>query len=268
MPDNRDSEDLTVQTDQDSDVIVNEPDQVAQKYAGLSESDREKLISEMKGFNADYTRKTMELARTRKELEAREVEIKKVAENLAKVGQSNVPQVKAEAEDSFDSLIQNAATPQDREALRKFRDVIRRETNVSDLKKEIEELKSLLKVQSDSYQGDRVEQLHKQIDGLKDKYGADLVEKHRDQIVQNGVQNRISARKLLHYFADEDALEQALRVQVKKKENGEQQTQKPKVTSTAARPDSDRFKDLKKPGDGHRAVRGAVAEVTKKLLGH
>jgi hypothetical protein len=192
----------------------------------------------------DYTKKTQELADKEKSLNAEaqrmlgmknildEMEADpKLRETLNKVysdfksGKVAKPENKDSNLKKLDRLLSETTDPAQREQLRDIREIIQQEApigEVSTLKDEIKSLREeIASVRSAAVLGqtDRVEV---QLQKLEEKFGADLVNKYRKDIIATALKYPAqSVSKLLYHFGDDSEIETALLNQAKKKEKDE-----------------------------------------------
>lgn len=251
-------------------VPKEELDRLKELYPELPAEKLEALSKKLKGYDAHLYKKSEEYSQQMKALSEREQEVKAVAEQLAAAAATPAgSKAREEAEESFDSLIENTADPQSREGLRKFKSVLLKEMKKV-LESELKEIKSGYQEQAAALGSARATQIEADLDKLREVYGDALIDKHSKEVIGFGSLPKYhgySAKKLLYSLADSDALEQALRVSNKKTiTNGSPPKNEP-ITSTAPKPLSERYKiDPKQPKSGRKVIRSAVSDVTKDVM--
>ena len=131
-----------------------------------------------------------------------------LAEHIERKKRPDISADKKEVKKTLDTLIDNAP-PEQRESLRQLRTILNEETDVDTLRKEVSELKSVLKSVSGGYTDVRKKELEKDVEGLKGKYG-DLVDKYHDVLIDESLKYNVSPLKVLYNRAEEAELEQAI----------------------------------------------------------
>jgi len=163
-------------------------------------------------------------------------QLKKAQEDLVKMGlsvdeaygvldkhvkQRNNPQVttekKKEAVKVLDKLLERAADYDNdgkptgqRQSLEQMRQIILEETNVGELKKEIGDLKTLVKELSGDNVNTKQTKANQFIDELSSTYPKELVEKYRANMVDAHLRYRIPLKRMLQSVVPLDELEQAI----------------------------------------------------------
>jgi hypothetical protein len=193
----------------------------------------------------DYTKKTQELSKKEEALKVEETRVAglksivdemeadpKLKETLNKVYSdfksgkiSKSDDVKDRNLKLLDKRIEETTDPAAREQLREIREIIKEEApvgEVSALKGELKLLKeeiALIKNNALIGQTDRIET---QLQKLEEKFGTELVGKHKTDIIALSLKYpRQPVAKLLYSLADDSELETALLNQAKKKEKTE-----------------------------------------------
>lgn len=116
---------------------------------------------------------------------------------------------KKDAVKILDSLVNDAPSEQ-KEALRQMRSIILEETNSDELKKEVHELKGLVKMLSGKADNERIGQVQTELVNLSKVYGDELVDKYKDTILEiaSKFPNESVRKIFFHEAADE--LEQTI----------------------------------------------------------
>ena len=178
---------------------------------------KEKLALKAKLLEDGYQPKFQEVAQLKKaqeELVKMGLGVDEAYDVLAKhIEQRRNPVVttekKKEAVKTLDNLLEKAPYDQ-RPALEQMRQIILEETNVGELRKEITDLRTLVK----GLQGDNVStkqtRVNQFIDGLSSKYPKELVEKYRANMVDAHLRYNIPTGRILQTVVPLDELEQAI----------------------------------------------------------
>ena len=117
---------------------------------------------------------------------------------------------KKEAKKTLDAMIDGAPTIEQKEALKNLRTMIAEETNIADLKKELEGVKNLLNGMYSSNLSTREVELNKELDSLSSVYGKSVVDKYREVVVSSGLKYKDTAKGLLFKLMPSDELEEML----------------------------------------------------------
>jgi hypothetical protein len=207
------------------------------------EVSQEEMI-ELAQKGKDYTKKTQELADKEKSLNAEATRVAglksivdemeadpKLKETLNKVysdfksGKVAKPENKDSNLKKLDRLLSETTDPAQREQLRDIREIIQQEApigEVSTLKEEIKNLREEIASVRNAAVIGQTDRIEVQLKKLEEKFGTDLVNKHRKDIVATSLKYpNQSVNKLLYHFADDSELETAILVQSKKREKEE-----------------------------------------------
>ena len=176
-----------------------------------------KLEEKAKLLESGYNKKFQEVAtfaKAQKDLQQMGLTVDEARDVLSKHMQSKQNPVKAteakkETLRTLDNLI-NSAPPEQQSALQQMRQIILEETDISTIKNDLAEMKKFMHGQHMEVANKRQTQLMGEIDQLKIQYGPELVEKHQDAILKEGMNYNTSARRLLHAIAEPDEIEQAV----------------------------------------------------------
>lgn len=133
----------------------------------------------------------------------------------AKTSTTTQAQPKAQAVKMLDKLIDSAPSEQ-QSALQQMRQIIMEETEVGELKKQLKELSDFVQVFAQDKTISRQGQLSTELDGLRERYGTEIIDKYKDDIVKQGIKFNATARQLLHAIVPPEELEQALLKPAKK----------------------------------------------------
>jgi len=207
------------------------------------EVSQEEMI-ELAQKGKDYTKKTQELADKEKSLNAEaqrmlgmknildEMESDpKLKETLNKVysdfksGKVAKPENKDSNLKKLDRLLSETTDPAQREQLRDIREIIQQEApvgEVSTLKDEIKSLREEISAVRNAAVIGQTDRVEVQLQKLEEKFGAELVNKYRKDIMATAIKYpNQSVNKLLYHFGDDSEIETALLNQAKKKEKDE-----------------------------------------------
>ncbi len=123
---------------------------------------------------------------------------------------------KKDAVRTLDKLIEQAPYEQ-RSALEQMRTIILEETEVSEIKKDLDAIKKTLGVYQQSAFSSRQKQVEVDLGTLSEKYGKDLIEKYRDVITERGLQNpNLPLIKIFSFEVPIEEIEQAILLKGKK----------------------------------------------------
>lgn len=151
---------------------------------------------------------------------------------------------KKEVIKTLDKLIESAPSDQ-QAALSQMRQIILEETDISSIRSELAEIKQFVLGARQEQFSSREKQLRSELDGLREKFGDDLVNKHAEDVVKHGLQYKdANARRLFNAIVDPDELDNAILNQ-KAKTTGKPVTQ-------------EKLKAISSPGSG---VSGTIEDV-------
>ena len=218
---------------------------------------KEKLALKAKLLEDGYQPKFQEVAQLKKaqdELVKMGLSVDEAYDVLAKhIEQRRSPKVatekKKEAVKTLDDLLEKAPYDQ-RPALEQMRKIILEETNVGELRKEITDLRALVKGLSGDNTSAKQTKVNQFVDDLSSKYPKDLVDKYRANMVDAHLRYNIPLGRILQSVVPLDELEQAILSKGKKpltKEKKEAIVSDPSgVTSAAEKIDikSNSLKDV------------------------
>jgi len=269
-------------------TIVKPPDQSKFKIkvdGQEIEVTQDELI-ELAQKGKDYTKKTQELADKEKTLNAETARVAglkaivdemeadpKLKETLNKVysdfksGKIAKPGIQDSNLKKLDKLIEDTSDPAQREQLRDIREIIKEETpDTKGLEDKISKLEtelSLIKNAAIIGQTDRAEV---QLQKLEEKFGAELVNKHKKDIMAMAIKYpNQSVSKLLFHFADDSEIETALLNQAKKKEKDELDRKKRGSSPGGTEPSFVAKTELKKDKAGRVTFESFKQRVLERL---
>lgn len=184
---------------------------------------REKLSQKAKLLETGYNGKFQEVAALKKDkeyLSSLGVSVDEARDAVIKYAESKrqpqtTTQEKKSAMKLLDSLIDGAPVEQ-RPALQQMRQIIHEETDVQKLSQKLDRLESFMNASVMDSSLRRQSELNTELNSLYERYGQEFVDKYRDDVLKHGMQNKVSARKLLQAIAPEDELEQAITAKVAK----------------------------------------------------
>lgn len=123
----------------------------------------------------------------------------------------------AKASKLLDKLSDQVPAEQ-RQSLEQLRQIINEETNVTELQKQVKDLTDAI----NRLQGDTVDtkrsKVESDLSSMDEKYGKELIDKYREDIIKAGVQYKAPIRQLIHAIVPADELEQAILEKSKKGE--------------------------------------------------
>lgn len=203
---------------------------------------KEELI-ELAQKGKDYTKKTQELSEKEKALNAEATRVSglkaivdemeadpKLKETLNKVYSDFKSGRISKSDDTkdrnlklLDRRIEEASDPATREQLKEIREIIKQETpDTKGLEDKISKLESELNLVKNAAILGQTDRIDVQLQKLEEKFGAELVNKYKEQIKATALKfPGQTVNKLLYHFADDAELETALFNQGKKKEKDE-----------------------------------------------
>lgn len=232
----------------------------------LTPEENQKIAEKLKAYDSRYSVERNEL-KAQKEEVSRLVSELKSYQAEAKTSQS-LATTKREGVKLLDNLIEDTSDPNARESLRHLREIIRQETGLEQLQKDVTELRQALQGVRETTQSSRYTALQTEIKDLEKRYGDAVVGKYRDALIQYGTQYpNYSARRLFHMVADPDEIEQSIELQARKKTQTPVQEQK-KTTPVATTPQhpSEKYR-AKSPKDIQRGFRTAVGDAVDQAMG-
>lgn len=235
----------------------------------------------------DYTQKTQELADKEKILNAEATRVAglktivdemeadpKLKETLNKVYSDYKSGKISKSEDikdrnlkKLDKLIEDTSDPAQREQLRDIREIIREETpDTKGLEDKITKLENeLLLIRNAALVGQN-ERVEIQLQKLEEKFGTDLVNKHKKDIIATAIKYpNQSVQKLLYHFADDSEIETALLNQARKKEKDELERKKRGSSPSGAEPSFAAKTEFKKDKSGRVTFESIKQRVLERL---
>ncbi len=164
-----------------------------------------------KGYQGKFT-EVAELKKAQEELrksgltvtEANQV----LTEHLARKA-NPIPTEQKKSLKTLDKLIENSPLEQ-RPALEQMRQIILEETGVSDVQKELSELRAYYNEARSTADAIKADKANIYIDGLTSKYGEDLVSKYRQEMVNAHLKYKIPLEKLVGGVIPLEEIEQAI----------------------------------------------------------
>jgi hypothetical protein len=219
---------VPVETKEESTTInqteTNAGETVKEYVSGIDISDvpaemrtqiREKLSQKASLLEKGYQGKFKEVAELKKAIEDIQSkgmsldEAQQAIDDFAYRKRNPTTQEKKEVKKALDSLIDSVPLDQ-KESLKQLRTIISEETNVSVLRKELDELKGYVKSISSYTTQSKAERINSELDALAPKYGKELIDKYRDDLVNGGLKYNVPTKKLLFTIVPDDELEQAI----------------------------------------------------------
>lgn len=239
------------------------------KLKSLPQEDRDAITSKIKGYDKGYRTLKDEHSQRMQALSEREQKIVEITEKLSKVQTTPPPTTKVGGEKLLDAWVEKAELEGDLQTaktLRHMREMIHQETDLTELKKELQELKETNKFLKEAYLGDKTQSLTAQIKDLKGTYG-DLVERYegaiKDAVAKDPRLLSTGAERLLMYFAQPDEIRQALTVNARRTNREENPGRRSTPTGSEERPLHERFKG-KNSGETALNYRKLVEEAVSK----
>ena len=138
--------------------------------------------------------------------EARDVLVKHIEQ---KRNPTQTTQQKKEAVKKLDKLIENAPDEQ-KQPLEQMRQIILEETEVVELKKQVQDLHTLVKELSGDAVISKRSKVEQYAETLTPKYGKELIDKYRDNFVDAHINYKIPLEKLIQSVIPLEELEQAI----------------------------------------------------------
>lgn len=120
-----------------------------------------------------------------------------------------ITEQKKQAIKTLDKLMEQSPYEQ-KATLEQMRQIILEETDVSELKKQLGEIQNELKGYRSVTSSYRQKEIEGDLENLTSKYGKEIIEKHKDMIVSEGLKYRIPTINLLFSIVPPDELEQAI----------------------------------------------------------
>lgn len=118
---------------------------------------------------------------------------------------------KKEASRVIDKLKDSAPDLETRKGLENLENIIMELTNIDDIKKQLNDLQGYVKNTRHREFQSREQSLVSALDSLNGKYGKNIVDKYRDEVVKQGLAYPdATPQRLLHAIADPEELEQAI----------------------------------------------------------
>jgi hypothetical protein len=126
---------------------------------------------------------------------------------------------KKEASRVIDQLKETAPDLETRKGLDNLEKIIMELTNIGDIQKKLQEIESYVKYSQGREVISREQSLNTTLDTLSSKYGNNVVDKYRDEVIKQGLAfPNADPKRLLHAIADPEELEQAILLNSSKKE--------------------------------------------------
>lgn len=123
-------------------------------------------------------------------------------------------QAKSDAVRTLDKMINDASDRDTRDSLQNLRKIVKEESNTAQLDTLLEKVDKLEKfigfINQDASEK-RIESINNSLNSLTQKYGKDLVDKYREDIVKQGLAYpKADVKRLMSAIADPDEIEQAI----------------------------------------------------------
>jgi uncharacterized protein YjgD (DUF1641 family) len=226
---------------------------------GIDVSDLKDVPEQYRQLIKDKLSQKLELADKGIQPKLQEVaELKRVKEGLAKRGltadeidtavndyvtRKNTPNKEAKENAKLLDQLIDKSDPETREALNQWRKIIAEESQ--EAIKAIREELSSFRNESISTRRDK---LVSEIDGLRDKYGDELIDKYKDTLIEAGLKYKAPMKNLLHSIAP-DEVEETILAKVNKGKKPLTEEKKNAITSSS-NVISDQIIDIKKSSFG------------------
>lgn len=131
---------------------------------------------------------------------------------------------KKEASKVIDQLKESAPDLETRKGLDNLEKIILELTNIGDIQKKLNDLESYVRHSQGREFQSREKSLSASLDTLSGKYGKNVIEKYRDEVIKQGLAYPdADPKRLLHAIADPDDLEQAILSNTIKKDERKQE---------------------------------------------
>ena len=234
----------------------------------------------------DYTKKTQELAEKEKTLNAETTRVAglkaivdemeadpKLKETLNKVysdfksGKISKSETKDSNLKKLDKLIDDASDPAQREQLRDIREIIKEETpDNKALEEKVAKLEGELSMIKDAALLGQTDRIESQLARLKEEYGNDLVDKHKEGIKALALKfPRQEIENILLHLSDKSEVRTALLNQAKKKEKEELERKKRGSSASGTETSFTAKTELKKDKAGRVTLESLRDRIMERL---
>jgi hypothetical protein len=220
-------------------------------FSDVPEEHREavkaKVASKVKNYQSGFTKKTDDIAKLRKDLEAKITNLAvweqvkddvekdpELAKKLNKVwdahkkGVSLSPGQQDAIKDknlrTLDKLIDQTTDPDNRESLRNLRTIIAEETGKADLEAKIKLLEDKISLLTSTTRSVQMGRVKDGIKELEDEFGSEMINKYYDSLLSISSKpenSRIAIRKIFLQLADDNDIETAYLNKAKLKQKKE-----------------------------------------------
>lgn len=234
----------------------------------------------------DYTKKTQELADKEKALKENETRVAglktivdemeadpKLKETLNKVysdfksGKIAKPENKDSNLKKLDKLIEETSDPAQREQLRDIRQIVKEEApDNKALEEKVAKLEGELSMIKDAALLGQTDRIETQLTRLKEEYGNDLVDKHKEGIKTLALKfPRQEVENILLHLADKPEVRTALLNQAKKKEKEELERKKRGSSASGTETSFTAKTELKKDKAGRVTLESLKNRILERL---
>ncbi len=177
---------------------------------------RKALEEKGKLLDAGFQKKFQEVSQFKKQRE--EILSLGISENEAVqvlrdhvASRTNAKDAKKESSKLIDQLIESASDLETRKGLENLKAIIKEQTNIDDIKKQLSDLQSYVDNSKGREFQSRENTLNSSLDSLRKEYGAGIVDKYGEDIIKQGLAfPNATPERLLHAIADPSELKQSL----------------------------------------------------------
>lgn len=186
---------------------------------------RKALEEKGKLLDSGYQKKYQEIAQFKKQRE--EILSLGISENEAVqvlrdhiASKTNAKDAKKESSQLIDQMIESAPDLETRKGLENLKAIIKEQTNIDDIKKELADLKNYVDHSKGREFQNREQSLTSSLSSLEKEYGKDIIEKYGEDVIKQGLAYpNADPERLLHAICDPKELKQALLSNSIKKED-------------------------------------------------
>lgn len=190
---------------------------------------RKALAEKAKLLEDGYQKKFQEVAQFKKQREellnlgiSENEAVQVIRDHVA--SKTNAKDAKKESSKLIDQLMESAPDLETRKGLENLKAIIKEQTNIDDIQKKLEQLENYVNHSRGREFQSREQSLAKTLDSLSGKYGQNVIDKYRDEVLKQGLAYPdADPKRLLHAIADPDELEQAILANSVKKDERKQE---------------------------------------------
>lgn len=148
---------------------------------------------------------------------------------------TNAKDAKKESSKLIDQLMESAPDLETRKGLENLKAIIKEQTNIDDIRKELDDLKSYVNHSRGREFQTREQSLNSAMDSLSTEYGKEFIDKYRDTIVKEGLKyTDADPEQLLGAIANPKELKQAILSNAPKKESERKQEKINAISSSTS----------------------------------